>query len=287
MTINSVAINEQLINGEVTVGINSDDNIGFNGFGLSNANIVTSNVSEYSAPTRLLTKQPIPGDDGQIIEFDRFPEKIIKIDGTVFGSTAADLDNRIDEMKKFLSVGQRTLVVSQIGAILGQAGGHVRYYTATIVKPERLFAKKSGQDITRAPFEAWFVCVDPFGRDQAREVSSLFDQTNASVITEIYNDGTYKTPPIFYLTFSAASSVSKVNITNNTTGEEIEVTESINAGSILEINAEDKIVKIDGVEKDFDGFFWKLATGTNNVTITVTSTSHTYSITAKHYNRYL
>ena len=279
MPLNVNPLNEELINEELAAAISVDDAITFNGYGLQNSNLVTSDCNENSGPTRSLTLAPIPGEDGQSIEFDRLPQKIITLSGVVLGDSAAALDDRIDEMKKNLFIQGATLKITQIG-------GNVRYYTATLINPQRLFSRRTGRDVTRAPFEAQFLCVDPLAREEAREIVSHFSKTTASFNFELNNDGNYKTPPILSLSFDAASSVSKVNIKNDTTGEEIEITETISAGQLLEVNAEDKIVELDSVEKDFDGFFWKLATGANAITITITSTSHNYNFTGKFFNRF-
>lgn len=279
MPLNTTPLNEELINEEISSPAGSTDAITFNDYGLQNSNLITSEADENSGPQRRLTLADIPGDDGQSIEFDRLPQKVIKLSGVVFGSSAAALDTRIDEMKKNLFVQNGILKITQIG-------GTIRYYTATLINPQNLFAGRGGRDVTRAPFEAQFLCVDPLAREAAREIVSHFSKTVAAFELELFNDGNYKTPPVMFLSFDAAASVSKVNIKNDTTDEEIEITETISAGALLEINVEEKFVKLGGVEKDFDGFFWKLATGANAITITITSSSHSYNFTGKFFNRF-
>lgn len=277
--INQNPLNDTLINGELATLAGSTDAITFNGYGLQNPNLVTSECNENSAPQRELTLAGNIGDDGQTIQYDRLPQKTITLSGVVFGDTAAALDERIDEMKKNLFIQGGILKITQIG-------GSIRYYTATLINAQGIFNRRTGRDVTRAPFEVQFLCVDPLAREETREIISHLSKTVASFELELYNAGNFKTPPVLFLAFDSASSVSKVNIKNDTTGEEIEITETISAGQLLEINSEDKIVKLDSIEKDFDGFFWKLATGANAITITITSTSHNYNFTGKFFNRF-
>lgn len=277
--LNANPLNEELINGEFAAFASSTDAITFNGYGLQNSNLVTSECDENSGPQRRLTLADIPGDDGQSIELDRLPQKIIKLSGTVFGETALALDSRIDEMKKNLFVKEAVLKITQIG-------GKVRFYTATLINPQALFAGRSGRDVTRAPFTAQFLCVDPLAREAERDVVSHLARTAATFEFELYNTGNHRTAPVLFLSFDAANTVSKVNVKNDTTDEEIEIAESISTGALLEVNSEEKYVELNGVEKDFDGFFWKLSTGANAITITITSTSHSYNFTGKFFNRY-
>ena len=270
----SFKFDEQKFNGSKDLGPNSDDLIVFNNYGLQNANIITTKSSEDEGPGRDIRSSENPNDDGKKIELDRFPQKVVTLDGLLTDTTAELVETRLDEAKKFLSEQNGSLKITR-------KGGEIRNYTATVQNLARAFDRE--RRITTIPFRLEFLCTDPFAKSTDRVVSSFFAVATSAYNFEIENNGSYKAKPIFSITIDTASNLTVINLKNNNSGKEIEISKTFAAGEELLINAENKTVCLDGVEIEFDGFFFDLLTGANSITATFTSSSHSVTISEKHF----
>ena len=276
---NSSLFNASLFNGEPIAGVTPPDDIVFNGYGLQNSEIISSLADHDSAARREIRKNRNPREDGMKIETDNYRAKVLSVRGVILKSTVALLEDEIDQMKKYLSAQNGQLEIRA-------ASGLKRIWDANVINFDSIFSRDSG-DITRAPYSIRFECLESFGRSEDRQIESATAVTSATKNYELWNGGSYKTKPIFTIAFDAASAVSKVNIKNNTTGKEIEITRTFAASELLEVNGETKEVTVDSSAVDFDGFFFDLETGANSITITLTSTSHSYTLSSKFYKNYL
>lgn len=276
----SIAFDEAPFDAESSsVSADAGDSIVFNGYGLQNATIISSQADPDSGPSRDLVRSDRPRGDGRKIQSDSMREKTITIVGVMRKATGPELETELDLMKKRLHKQGGRLEITQ--------GGQKRVYEATVSNFDQIFSGRVGSDISRCPFSIQFACVSAFGFSESRAVNSFFGVTAASSSFEILNEGTYKAKPIFSIFFDAASSVSKVHLKNNTTGKEIEILASFVAGDRLEVDGEAMRVTKNGAEIDFDGFFWDIETDRNSVTLTITSSSHSVTLTEKHYLTYL
>ena len=266
--------------GVVASGQNSTDDIVFNNFGLQNCNYISGYPQHINSAKRKIILGEIVRDDGSNLQDAFFKTKSIRITGVMKKSTNADFIAEIDLMKKFIAgVKNKELKITE--------NGIVRKYIATLANPETMFNKRETYNILWNEYTLIFDVFSSFATDENQTIGSLFSQTSPAVTTDIVNSGTYKTRVQLLLNFSAVDTVSKINIKNNTNGEEIEITETINAGDQVLIDGDNQVITINGVAIDFEGMPPSLDIGSNNFTITITSTSHSYDFTSKHFNFYL
>jgi len=274
-----IAFDTATFDGSASLGLNSSDTVVFNGYGLQNSEIVSKELDESSGAKRNIRRKQNPREDGQQIETDFFPQRNILIDGAIFKSTSALLEAEIDRMKKYLSLQNGLLEITKDGV--------KRVYTASVSNFDSLFSRRTGGDVTRAPFMINFLCTEPFGKSESRIVDSYFGAAVSPYNFEIYNDGNFKTKPIFFVAFDAVTTGTVLNLKNNTTSKEIEITQAFTAGDLLEVNCETKEVLLNGVLIDFDGYFFDLLPDANSLTLTITAANFSVTLTNKYYLTYL
>ena len=257
-----------------------DDDIVFNNFGLQNSIYITSDV-DISAPSRELNFAKLPSMDGEVYNSDYLRRKIITLTGRIFKSTQSALETEIDNFKKAMIKANGNLDISLV------TGGTKRRYIATLQNPNSIFAQRKGSDISSAPYVLQFLAHEGLAEDKTFTNQAF--TVNALVFnTALYNTGTYKTPLWLYLINTTVSGITGIKVENLTTGETIEITETVSSGDVVQFDGRDKSVELNSTEVDFDGYFPSLAVGENLMQITYTGTSvTTVSATAKTKNRYL
>ena len=107
----------------------------------------------------------------------------------------------------------------------------------------------------------------------------------------VTNDGTYKAKSVIYIVFSAASSVTVLNIKRYDSDlvqiEEIEYSGTAAAGDVFEFDGENRTVKKNGTQVAYTGSFLFADPGANQFKLTVTGTSFTADYTVKFKDTYL
>lgn len=255
------------------------DAIVFNDYGLQNTTIITQILRQDSTPTRELTRQDTPRANGRFIVGDFYREKTITLQGVVTKTTASLLEAELDAMKKALKKREGVLDIT--------IDGVVRRYLATLVNGDKMFERRGTADITKVPFDLEFVTVEPFGKSVSYVSATYVDDTRLSFVEQIDNDGTTNALPVLILNFSAATSITAISFENTTRGEEIVLTQSISAGDYVKFDSENREVTVNGTVVDYSGSFPELDAGENSITVTLTGTSATYTLTAKHKTPYL
>lgn len=282
--LNNSLMNEFLLNGEAFVeGESSTDDIVFNNFGLQNTKYKTRYVRHESPANRNEVLSPIPRSDGMTLHDAFLRQKTISMRGVLVADSNEDLLSEMDMMKKFLMQKNSTLKVTE--------GSTTRFYTGSLLQPERMFISRDHFNITWVDYDLVFACWTPFARSsETRNVSSLFTQTAGTINTSVFhagNVGDNKGRAIYHLNFSEATSCTNVNIKNNTNNAEIDISRTFAAGEQLTVNGETGVVAVNGTEVDFDGFPPNLNNGSNLFTFTITSSSHTADLTIEYFDYYL
>ena len=272
--------NEKLLNGGlVQSSQNPDDNIVFNDFGLQNAQYCTRYIRHESAPDRNFIVSDVPRNHGKNLQDAFFKKKIITLVGTLVAGSNSELLAQMDLCKKFLSANNSELKIIE--------GTTTRVYTASCTSLGRIFADRDHYMRDWINYEIQFTCWLPFGRDYTRTKRDDFGKTSATIDIELTNSGTTQNRLIAYISFDTADTVSKINWKNNTNSEEIEIEQAFSASDILLIDGENTKITANGANVDFSGFPPSLNIGANSLTLTITSTSHTVSISNKFYNYFL
>lgn len=254
----------------------------FNGYDLQSSDVITSILIQDNTPSRDFDTSSIPRGDGEIIIGDYWRRKVVKVKGIIKKTTSALLDAELDAMKKALRVPEGILDIK-----VPHNDGTVRRYQATLINGNAMFDDRQNYHVTFCPFQAEFVTAEPFGHSVLYDSSSFLDKTDLVFNEQIDNLGTVRAKPVVILNFTAVSSVVAISFKNNTTGEEIKLTNAITAGDYVKFDSEEMQVTINGTVHDFTGAFPTLETGANSITITVTASSCTYDLTIKHKTPYL
>jgi len=275
---NTQLFNVGLYNGNFNLGgvLTSSEDISFNGYGLQNSNIITSDINIEDIERDFQTV-PVPNGHGQILNSDFWRSKQIRIKGTLVAATRAELETLIFNFKKELAVQEKNF-----DRIMGDGTKRRWICSATTIDVDA----SQHYAITRATFNVVFDVLVPFGQKTAY-TSSSFSVSDLIFSEILENEGNAPGSPVWILVITAATAVTAVNITNNTTGQEIEITESITSSGVLIFDSENKEVSLNGTEIDFDGQFPTLNPEGNSYTITVTGTSMTYELTAKNLPKFL
>lgn len=265
--------------GESITEAYSGDVLVFDGFSLSDNESMILTDLRLSGPSRDLIGGKVPRGHGMYLTDDQYGEYVIEAEGVAKKSTAAALDSFLDTIRKSLRRRERDLDYTQ-------ADGTVKRFVATVTNFDEMFADRRHSDVTKCPWRARFVCKTPFAR--SRGYTSVSEAiTTSPTSLSVYHAGTAPARPVVTLVFDAASSVTAVSVKNTATGEEIAYSGSVAANDALVFDCEDKRVRKNGVEADFQGAFLTLEPGSQLIQFTVTGTSFNAYCTVSHRAAYL
>jgi len=257
----------------------TQDSIVFNGYGLQNESVISQILRNNSLPQRDLETAMKPRAHGEFLNGDFWRRKLITISGIIKKATKELFEAELDKFKQALSEAE-----AELDLVIN---GEIRRYKATLNNPSQVFEERQGYHVTFTPFSLQFLVLDPFGKSVDYDSVTYSDLTNLNFTEQVWNSGTVKALPQIILNFTNASDVTGVVFKNNTTGEEIEVTQSISAGDYLKIDAENCEVLLNGSVVDYEGFFPSFEVGANSLTVEVGGVSATYTLTYKYKKSFL
>lgn len=267
------------LDGESAAVSTPTDEIWYNYFGLQNDNILTQFV-KVSAPSLDLAKRAFPRADGVYAETANFRENHIKIAGTVKHTTRTLLETLMDSMRKSLAEGGVTMRIQWAGA--------ARYYDdCWPVNIDMIFDERDHYHVDWCPYSIEFVSLHPYARSLNRTVlDAPYAVTAASTTFIVANAGTAPTEPIISVSVATAGTLSSLTILNNTNSDSITVARTYNDGDLLEIDSENKTVKVNGSPVDYTGVIPKAEAGDNIFELTCTGSGFSLSFSEQHYSRY-
>lgn len=272
----NTALYNSLLDASAPTGI---DAAIFNGFSLSDGvYMVATDIYDDSSPTRELIGGVVPRDDGEYITSDFWRPKYITIEGYIKTADGASMQTYIDTIKKNLRKREQSLDITKYGVF--------RRYTATWVNGESSFEDRRGYNINVVNYKITFKCHYPFGSDQGYTSYSSLINTSPSNIVATHN-GTVHARSIIAFVFDSATSITGINITNVTTGEQIQYTGSISSGDVFIFDGEQYTAKKNDVLISFTGSFPKCDVGSNNFQFTITGTSFSGTGTIAFKNSFL
>lgn len=283
--LNSLLLNTAMLNAGTPVPTALTaadyDALEFNGYSLQDSDTISSEILAFSAPARELVTFRTPRSDGGGWNGDFFRERRIKVSGIIKATTSALLETELDTFKKNM--------VTSRGNLDLKVNGEVRRIVATLENPQDMFMRRQGYHITFSPYDLTFLALEPMWHSIDYTERASENVSQLAFTDDIEVTGSYKAQPVVVLIVEAATAVTAINFTNNTNGDEIEITPSggFSVGDVLIVDAEEKSVMLNGVEIDYDGVFPELEIGTNNYTITTTGTSVQYTATVKYRETYL
>lgn len=258
-------------------GVFSSELVVFNSYELALTNgILIQDINE-SGHVRQINRTDIARDDGFIHDSDYLREKIIPIRGLIKKDTQVELEAFLDTFKQKLYASQGNLDITRTG----MTG---RRYIATLMNMDKVFQRREKYHITICPFDLEFLCK--FGHDRTYTLEAKQIITSPDTHT-FDNDGSFTARPIIIVVFNAASSITQLNVKNDTNSDEMQIVRTWSAGDSLVIDGENYTVEVNGTAVDFSGVFPKLDVGSNTLRYTVTGSSFDAMFTVKFKQRYL
>lgn len=258
---NLAQFNQNLLNsGAIRVGASwISDSIIFNDFWLQNDHFITNKINFRNMPSVDLLTYSNPKDDWWWV-LDRFYKtRAITMEWTILWDSAEDLENRIDSLKKALSV--KTWYLQM------KVWNKYRRILCSLVNQDII--DRSHYDITRGKFRFTFNALDPFRSEKEWE-SKLFSWVNANINEDIINDWSQYSNPIINILVNSATSVSQLK--NKIWTNELIINQSLNPWDIFEINSIAKTVSINWNSVDFSWRFPNFASWLNTYSMTCDGT---------------
>lgn len=251
------------------------DDFVYNDFGLHNDvyKISNSSFDNGHRPENATYFNPLADLGGQLSY--RFRNKIVRLEWRIKTSTALELNEEIDKLKRILSQPEKDLDI--------RVNGNIRRAKASCININSLFARQH-YNITWLPFTLEFEIISQFSREITRQSTTENWLTATSTNIEINNRGTVKTNPTISILFNSATSVDEITFTID--DRAITINETISTSDVVNIDCEEKTVEINSTEVDFTGTFPFLDVGVNTCTIEINETKN-FDITISYFNNFL
>ena len=228
---------------------------------LQDSNYITEDVQYRTTAPKELGLAKIARRPGAKMLANEHREKRIALKGWVVGSSASDLQEKVDDLQQDLHLVDQSLTI--------ETG---RSYTATLsslVIPDIQFNQ------TVAPFEAEFVCAMPFAEGDTQTAGFTVPSGQAEVDLNTTISGTvFAQPTITYTAGGSTGSTttSGLTIRNVTRGEQVAwsgtgANPTISYGSNVSFNYGTLQVQLDSLDKDHTGKFSRWEPGNNQFII--------------------
>lgn len=230
------------------------DQVIFNWFWLQNEFFVTTKVNVWNMPgINLLTYENPKSDWGGLL--DRFyKQRTITIAWHIHTETSKELNNRIDALKKALSIKQ--------GYLDMRFWGEYRRILCTLTNSDII--NREHYDITHANFTLTFRAEKPFWSERTRE-SILFEAVDTEINEDIYNTGSEYSLPIINILVQSETNLSSITVWIG--DDALTVTTSFEANDILKIDTDNKTVTLNDNSVDFTWKFPRLESWVNNLNV--------------------
>lgn len=233
--------------------------ITYNTNDLNTTNIITSSVDDSSAPIKNLQVFNIPDTGGGTITDTAYYTKPITVEGLLKSTTVEDLEALIDTFHSYFHVKDKNLDI-------GYASGTRRY----VCTAEEVIIERPVRGANWANFKVKFIATE-YGQDT----------TNTNLLTnqsQTYAPYTYalsftgsapEQRPIIEITLTAItpSATNFVSVRNDTSTQELVITDTFADGDVLLIDCENFAVTKNGDPVDYTGAFPVFESGTHDLII--------------------
>lgn len=236
----------------------STDAIAFDGYGLQNANIITSEIDFDDTGSIELNSFKYPRENGGGVLSKFYRGREIKLKLTIKEATGTAFNTLLDNFKKSLRVTEGYLDIL--------VNSEVRRIKATCTKID--FGRKH-YNVTFTTAQVTFTALEPFFYSKASQSFQYLSKTG-TFSEEFTNGGSTEALPAFYFIFGAGSAVTQLQIT--AFGRTLTIDNTFASGDILIVKADGKSITKNGTEIDYTGQFPELEPGSCPFTVTITGT---------------
>lgn len=246
----------------------------------TNVGIITNVIDHTSAPDLLAQIYGLADTDGSSIPALNYPTRKLRLAGAIKGSTQANLDDRIDELKGWFIGKDKNLDV-----VYGS--GTRRYIATPLTLPVIRYDKP-----LFATFTIDLVCTLPFGIDTSTtDLWTAKNNFTSATFTEtptVLGTAPYQLPVITITIDALTGAGDYVQISNDNNGQDMMIYGlGLQAGDVIVIDCVQRIVTVNGEEVDYYGTFLELSPGANSITYTDGFTTRTVDVSAVYTKRWL
>jgi hypothetical protein len=241
--------------------------------------IITNDIDFSDIATKSMSMFPIANSNLSAISSVNYPNKTITITGGVSGSSASDLDSRLDTFRGYFIGTDKNLDITYNGST------------------RRFIATANTVNITRgangkyATFSIEFICTSPFGTDTSNTTAlSATGRTGSSYSDAYIFLGTAPAQlPVITITINSLTggTGAYILVGNDDTGQQIIVTNNFSADDVLEIDCYNKTVKLNGTDVDFVGGFPEFVPGASHIDYADNFTTRNFDISVVYKKLYL
>ena len=211
-------------------------------------------------PDREIMMERLSFRDGEVIISNYYRSKRIVVKGTIIGTSASDLQTKVDAFKEILSREAKNLDITP-------TSGSARRYVATCARHS---LDQDYYNITFLPWEAEFIVPLGYGKATSSTNHSDNDITSSPRTSSVTITGSKGCKPIITMTITNETSMTVLKFENTTTSQYIEITRAFADAEVIAIDCELMTCKVDGTAVDFAGVFPNFNVGANSYKITVT-----------------
>lgn len=231
-------------------------NITFNGFSLQDSTYITKTVNYRTRAPRKLQSEVISRRLGKKLINTQIQEKIITLQGIIVTDTVSDLQDAVDDLQQNLTEAEGDLIIDS-----------GRTYVATVSKlliPDRSYNQ------TTVDFDIEFISTRPFSTSSQHSPGFTIPSGVSSLSITTTLSGTVENRPTISFTLASGdANVTAIKITNQATGNDVTVSGAFNSKNEVVFNYDDFNILVDGVDRDYVGFFDSIEPGSNTLDIVV------------------
>ncbi len=237
-------------------------NIQINEFNLSGDQIVTGVVLDESTP-QALNLMKLAREDGAKLISSNYEPKKVSISGIISGTSRSDLETNIDTFKKNTMIIEGNLDIDyEIG------------YRRFTVDCSQCVVTREHHNITVAAFELNYVASNPPFAEEVDAVGGspvideAFSADRLDLVEEAFScmfSGTAEPKPKVIFRLDTVGNLDTIKLKNLTTNIQIEVGTAFSDSDVLDIDTEDKYVRLSGTDIEFEGVFPEFDLGLNNL----------------------
>lgn len=230
------------------------DDIIFNWFWLQNTSFITTKINFWNMPKINLLTYDNPKNDWWWV-LDRFyKQRTIQLQGHIIWESAEDIENKIDNLKKALSI--KTWYLDF------KVNDTYRRILCSLTNSDII--NREHYDIEHWKFTLTFTAMEPF-RSEKNWSSITFTGVNATINEDINNEWSEYSNPIINILVNSAMNTNQLKV--KIWGNEILIETTISTDDVIEINTIKKEVLLNNQSIDFDWKFPRLEAGVNMLTL--------------------
>lgn len=235
----------------------------FEGFDLNDGTYITERVVFKGYADRAVIRANVNRREGIKLLGTQFGEKKVTVDGVVVAASAADLQTKLDNLKKALT--------TEDGNLVTEAGRTFLATVESVTIPDEHYA------LSKANFEVTFVCSNPFAEGAQLTVVQNVSSGIFTFSGRVNISGTmFSRPTLTYTPPSAVGQtfIKKLVLSHTPTGQSTTISgfgsgTSLGYQNAVTINL-DEFTSLEGTSAiDNSGSFPVWEPGTNDYTITV------------------